>query len=228
MLKGICHISQIPVRAEPKSSSEMVSQLLYGETYKVLRKENEWFQIAMDFDGYVGWISNASFYDFIEVETVVQTSLHKVGFNNIIPGIPLISSLGSNIPFFEVNDKLKLLDLIKSFVGTPYLWGGRHYSGIDCSGFVQVTYKCIGVNLPRDASQQQKVGKALRFSDIKQGDLVFFQKNEKIGHVGIALNNKEIIHAHGMVRIDKLTKKGIINSATSELTHQYYSAKRVR
>ncbi len=232
MDRGICHLSQIPLRADPKSSSEMVSQLLFGETYVILEQHEEWSLVQMDYDDYKGWLSKSSIHKIESLElkskTFLQTDFIQHS-TNFFTNQPLISSIGSE--FSEQtgsNNQSSVLELAKLFIGVPYLWGGRHFSGIDCSGFVQVVYKCSGVQLPRDASQQQKVGKAIAFMDLFEGDLVFFESNNRVTHVGIYMGNGQIIHSHGMVRVDELRKDGIFNLQTGEQSHSYYSAKRVR
>ena len=158
----------------------------------------------------------------------MQQELFEV---NRIEDRVLITSMGSRIPdVYAQNQEEKVLDpiqLAQRFLDVPYLWGGKTFAGVDCSGLVQVVFSCVDVQLPRDAWQQQKEGSAVRFEDIQRGDLVFFEKDFKVTHVGIADGEGGIIHAHGHVRHDQLDRKGIINESGS-LTHSYHSARRVR
>jgi cell wall-associated NlpC family hydrolase len=117
--------------------------------------------------------------------------------------------------------------LTEQWLNAPYLWGGRTILGVDCSGLVQVNYKMMCIDLPRDAWQQAQQGTTVKkLKDARCGDLAFFDDKEEIVHVGILLSNEQIIHASGKVRIDNIDKKGIINSETGKRTHFLESLKR--
>lgn len=91
-----------------------------------------------------------------------------------------------------------LVPFANKFLGLPYTWGGRSSFGYDCSGFVQMLYSKIGVNLQRDAKQQINDSrlKAVAQEDLEPGDLVFFGITEqRIGHVGMFIGNGQFIHA---------------------------------
>ena len=117
----------------------------------------------------------------------------------------------------------------RQYLNAPYLWGGRSVWGIDCSGLVQMSFLLNGYSLPRDAGQQAQIGETVHFiHEIKAGDLIFFDNEEgKIVHVGIALPNKNIIHASGQVRIDTLDHQGIFQQQTHLYTHQLRLIKRM-
>ena len=108
------------------------------------------------------------------------------------------------------------------FLNAPYLWGGKTPLGIDCSGFTQLVYKINGVKLKRDASDQALQGQTLSFiEESEPGDLAFFDDSEgNITHVGLLLENHRIIHASGMVRIDKIDQSGIFNIETQSHSHK--------
>lgn len=109
------------------------------------------------------------------------------------------------------------------------MWGGKTPFGIDCSGFTQMVYKINGYKLQRDATQQAAQGDTLSFiEECEPGDLAFFDNQEgKITHVGIVLQNHNIIHAHGCVRIDHLDHTGIFNSQLQKHTHKLRVLKKI-
>ena len=105
--------------------------------------------------------------------------------------------------------KEKIVENALMFLNSPYLWGGRSPLGVDCSGFSQIVYRLQGIDLPRDAYQQAKVGTTLSFvEESEPGDLAFFDNQEGIiTHVGIILKDNHIIHASGKVRIDRMDQQ---------------------
>ena len=116
-----------------------------------------------------------------------------------------------------------------TLLNTPYLWGGKGPLGIDCSGFTQLIYQLCGKQLPRDAYQQAELGDEIdTLTNTQTGDLAFFQNKEgKINHVGLILDNNEIIHASGKVRIDQLKEEGIYAKDFKKITHKMHSIKRI-
>lgn len=81
-----------------------------------------------------------------------------------------------------------------SMKGVPYLWGGNSSKGNDCSGFTQTAFMSSGIQLPRDARQQAKVGKPIIDDQLKEGDLLFFGTGDRITHVGISMGGDKFIH----------------------------------
>ena len=115
-----------------------------------------------------------------------------------------------------------------TFLNSTYLWGGKSVFGIDCSGFTQSVYKFLNIHLLRDAEQQATQGYLVGFlQQAHCGDLAFFDDEEgRIIHVGMLLNDHEIIHAAGKVRIDKIDTEGIINADTGLRTQRLRIIKR--
>lgn len=241
-------MSIVPLRLEPADTSEMVTQVLYGEYMKVLEERKNWSRIRLGFDKYEGWIDNKQF-EFISEEeyhllksTTVQLSTDLVDFiateEEQLIAIPMganVSSCSVLKHVFEgkaISGKLPKEQLINTallYLNVPYFWGGKTPFGIDCSGFTQMVYKLNGYTLQRDASQQATQGEALSFiEESEPGDLAFFDNAEgQITHVGIIMEDNYIIHAHGKVRIDRLDHSGIFNYEKRAHTHKLRVIKRI-
>jgi cell wall-associated NlpC family hydrolase len=250
---GICNLAIIPIRAEASDRSEQVSQLLFGEHFKVIELTAKWAQVELAYDGYIGWIDVKQFQPISEENYTFlneTTSLLNADLIEYIttPNNQLMPiSLGASLSFLEnttintsnysfdgtkvsgIKPKSELLKTAFLYLNAPYLWGGKTPFGIDCSGFTQMVYKLNGVHLLRDASQQATQGVPLSFiEESEPGDLAFFDNEEgKIIHVGIMMENNYIIHASGKVRIDRLDHLGIYNAETNRHTHKLRVIKKV-
>lgn len=99
-----------------------------------------------------------------------------------------------NLPNDLSSVRQKIVDLAKSQLGVPYVWGGTAWGkGMDCSGFVQQVYKQVGINLPRTSQQQSAQLKVIPLSQAKPGDLVFWGGQGSAYHIAIYVGNNQII-----------------------------------
>ena len=249
MKYGFCALPVVPMRAEASDRSEMVSQLLFGDTFVVEEYSEKWTLIVVDFDGYRGWVDTKQlcFLSMEDCEKVKAWSavqhelLTVVQVNNrglLLPMGSRLPSAGDSIPNGisveympnTVANQLDIQTIAQQWLGTPYLWGGKTCLGVDCSGFTQTVFKVCGIKLLRDASQQATQGCAVDdFADIQPGDLCFFHNADgRIIHVGIFAGCGCIIHASGCVRIDTLDTHGIYNTSLQCYTHTLSSIRRMR
>lgn len=205
---GFCHLAVVPCRAEPSDRSEMVSQLLFGETLEVIERKENWVKIRMVYDDYECWIDvkqflPISYHTFMRCNFTMNeccTDLVQVVVDSQTQE-PTPILLGSSLPNIqggefsiddrnfnfegniglpsEPNKRDIIIEYAYNYLGSPYLWGGRSPFGIDCSGFVQVVYKMSGIKLKRDAGQQAEYGTTLSFVEEAQpGDLAFFDNED--------------------------------------------------
>lgn len=248
MQYGICKLSIVPVRILPADTSEMVTQLLYGEYFKILEERGKWSKIRIAFDSFEGWISNSQLFKLNEevyeelsratriyssdlIEFISETS----GDLTAIPMGAVLNYARDNKFSFEGNflsgikDKSNLINSALLYLNTPFLWGGKSPFGIDSSGLAQMVYMLNGYSLLRDSAQQARQGEALSFiEECEPGDLAFFDDNDgNIIHVGILMKDNYIIHADGKVRIDRIDHSGIYNAELKKHTHQLRVIKKI-
>ncbi len=207
-MHGICHLGVVPCRFEPSDKSEMVTQLLFGETFEIIKQEGKWLQIRITLDGYECWIDEKQYLpltpELFDRESVFPATcsadlvdlVTKTADNTLTPVLA-----GSTLPSYEhgkltvgeeafsfdgeithpLSENIPTLvaEYATVFLNAPYLWGGRSVFGIDCSGFTQVVFKMAGIKLKRDAYQQAEQGTTLSFIEEAQtGDLAFFDNEE--------------------------------------------------
>jgi len=205
----------INVYKRPDIKSEIVTQLLYGETFKKLKKKGAWIKIKNDFDNYKGFIKYKKFPpNEKNTHKIYNLEANLYSRPNIKKKIKKKLSFGSKIKieekrndFYRFNklwiEKKNLKELayktkrpfknIDKFKNTKYFWGGKHFSGVDCSGLIQLFLNFNNRYCPRDAKDQIKYfKKKIKFKYIKKNDLIFWK-----GHVAIAISKNSLIHAYG-------------------------------
>jgi hypothetical protein len=248
---GICTLGVIPVFRTPEITGNIINQLLFGETFEVIEQQGILAQVRSAHDQYEGWIDSRQ-SETIGVEEFTYLADHNHAVIQDLAAVVIRGGIefpvvkGGTLPQdehgrFSINadeyifrgtslqppqgplESSHLMTIARSYLNCPYFWGGRSPFGIDCSGFVQTVFKCLGIKLKRDACQQVHQGKEItHLSDAKTGDLAFFTSIAKgVPHVGIVWPQGQIIHAAARVRIDQLDATGIYSNAEEKYTHRF-------
>ena len=220
----------------PSEVSEITSQIIYGEKFKVLSKNKSWLKIETSFDNYIGYIRDEN-YSGDHSPTHKIFSLKVNIFNKqknktkyFLPFASKISIIQENKKFVEfeknkwiLKKDIKKIDVIekdylkilKLFLRTKYVWGGKTYKGIDCSAILQLFYYYNNIFYPRDTKDQLRYSKSnVKTKIFKKGDVLFWD-----GHVAICVNAKKLIHAY------KPEKKVLIMSITKTIDRIERTAK---
>ena len=231
------NLSFINVYKKKNTKSKIVTQLLYGETFKKLKKVGSWIKIKNDIDNYKGYIKFKKFLpNQKNTHKVFDLSAKLYSKPNSKYKIKTKLSFGSKIKVLKKKGKYykfdnlwidkknlkkinitskNLFDNINKFRNIKYKWGGKHFSGVDCSGLVQL---CLNYNnkfFPRDTKDQVKyLKKKIKLKSIRKNDLIFWK-----GHVAVAISKSKLIHAYGPF------KKVVIMSINKTINKIYRTAK---
>lgn len=256
-MHGLVNLPIVPVRLYASETSELTSQLLYGELIEIIETDELWYFVSNQTDQYSGWVDRKMikiiddiefnsinsakpiiisnpFMEYFESETSEKyylpagSALHKHNKGSFVLNSKKIDLQSYYLEDLYGLNSQHLIYIAKQFLNAPYLWGGKSILGIDCSGLVQLSFYICGMKLPRDASHQLIFGVQVDFlTDAKAGDLAFFENAQgQISHVGILINNHQIIHASGWVKIENIDAYGIISSISGEYTHTLSVIKR--
>ena len=197
----------------PNRRSEVTSQILYGERFKILLKRKGWIKIKSLYDRYVGFIKNKNYVSKLEISHKVINIEANI-FKNSNTKTKRTLHFGSKLSVlekrngfarFEKNQWVKSKDIkkithkeknfvkiLKLFLKTKYVWGGKTNKGIDCSALLQIFFYYNNLFYPRDTKDQIKYSKKKISKKFKKGDIIFWE-----GHVAICINSKKLIHAYG-------------------------------
>ena len=194
--------------------SEVTSQILYGEEFKILSKNKNWIKIKSLFDNYVGYIKNKNYVKIYKPTHKVyslKAFIYNKPYNKTKTFLPFASKFSiidenKNFIQFDKNKWLKKKDIkninhkekdflkkLRLFLKTKYVWGGKTCRGIDCSALLQLFYYYNNSFYPRDTKDQIRYStKQLKRKVFKKGDIIFWK-----GHVAVCINSKKLIHAYG-------------------------------
>ena len=207
----------INLHKKPSIKSEVVTQMIYGESFSILKRSKKWLKIKIKEDGYNGFVKNRKFSKFLKPTHKVNILKSKIyEFPNKRKKINEIP-FGSKIKVVEIKknflrfskgwinkNDVKLVSYkeknpfkkISIFKNIKYKWGGKSFKGIDCSALIQIFLNFNNKFCPRDAKDQVKFFKKnIKLKKIKKNDIIYWK-----GHVAVALSNKKLIHAYGPMR----------------------------
>ena len=194
--------------------SPISSQILYGEKFKILSKKRGWLKIKTSFDNYIGYIKNKNYTDehkpthkiFVLKANIYNKQKNKT--KDFLPFASRILMIQENKKFIEFeknrwikkNDIKKInhiekdyLKILKLFLKTKYVWGGKSYGGIDCSAILQLFFYYNNKFYPRDTKDQIRYSvKKNKEGIFIKGDIIFWK-----GHVAVCINSQKLIHAYG-------------------------------
>ncbi len=210
-----------PILRRPRFNAALDTEALFGETVVVYDDHEGWSWVQLETDKYVGYLPTSALGDEVAEAThrvsVPRTMLFpepdiKSGPVQFISLNTPLSATSERDGFLELAQyrgfvfkrhvtpwnefQSDFVSVAETFLGTPYLWGGRQSLGLDCSGLVQMSLAATGYAAQRDSyMQEQSLGTALDCLDttaLRRGDLVFWP-----GHVAIVFDGDRFIHANG-------------------------------
>ncbi len=239
MQPGVIRVPLAPIRAAADDCAEMVTQGLFGQhlQWELVSDAPGWASVVLKDDGYSGYTDVkllASAPEAIEAfsgeSNMLTAPLTTLEWEGRPYHLPAGSSVPSGlIPHVPPRTESPI-DAAHTFLGAPYLWGGKSVLGMDCSGLTQLACALHGQAIPRDASQQWASLDQERkpFESLAHGDLVFFHKADplKVTHVGFAwlngVGSPHVLHASGEVRLDPLQPDGILRDGA--ISHKWTGA----
>ena len=187
-LRAVINTDVLNVRTEPNTDAKIWTQIVKDERYPVLAQLDGWVQIELDSvdeeDGSEG--------DKAYISTRDNNVEVRYALNEAIKFSPAEEAANA-----AASRRSKVVNYALQFVGNPYVWGGTSLTkGADCSGFTMQVMKQFGVSLPHYSGAQAKMGKPVKSSEMRPGDLIFYANSGgTVNHVAMYIGNGQIVHA---------------------------------
>ena len=177
-LMAIVNTDMLNARTEPSTDSKIWTQISNNERYPVLKQIDGWIEIELE--------ENSSAYvstDFVDVRYALPEA---------IKFSPLEEKANA-----QASLRTQIVNYALQFLGNPYVWGGTSLTkGADCSGFTLSVYAHFGIGLPHYSGSQAGMGKAVKSSEMRPGDLIYYADSKgTINHVAMYIGNGQIVHA---------------------------------
>ena len=186
-LKAVIRTDVLNVRTEPSTDAKIWTQIVKDERYSVVAQLDGWVQIELDsVDAEDGSETDKAYISTRDNNVEVRYALNEaIKFSPDEIAASNAASLRSRI----VNYALQ-------FVGNPYVWGGTSLTnGVDCSGFTMKVLQNFGVSLPHYSGSQAQMGKGIKSSEMRPGDLIFYAgSNGRVNHVAMYIGNGQVVH----------------------------------
>lgn len=218
---GTISASSVNVRSKPDISSEVLAKYDEGKKLDVYEHSGDWYRVSIG-EGRYGWINK----EYIVVRNItVSRGLTSEAKPPVEIDEPSDETANETDDVNVSELRQQIVDYAKKFQGVRYVYGGTSPKGFDCSGFVQYVFKHFDISLERTAADMGQHGTKIDRSELKKGDLVFFDTNgglNAIEHVGIYIGGGKFIHASSGSSAHKV----IISSLTSGFYDKSYMRSR--
>jgi len=205
-----------------------VDKNIYNDNKDYQIKSN-WYWVISKFANLKSNIDNETMVSF---GSLIPCFNDNNNFFTILPNKEKIIIDKRSIVKYGSTITLKhIINYSQKLIGIPYLWGGKSVFGFDCSGLLQAIMKVGNILLPRDTKDQinSKVLQKIKFSNILCGDIIFFEKNNLIVHVGLYVDNEIFIHSSGCVKYGSINKNSkYFSNELENLDYKFYRLKNVK
>jgi len=209
--------SIINLYKKPSIKSEVVTQMIYGDSFSISQKNKKWLKIKIKEDNYKGYIQSKNYSEYLKPSHKINKlnariykfpnktiKINELSFGSKIKVIDKknqfykfakgwINKKDTNIISFKEKNYFNKINIFKNI---KYKWGGKSFKGIDCSALIQIFLQFNNKFCPRDAKNQVRYFKKnIKLINIKKNDIIYWKS-----HVAVALNNKKLIHAYGPMK----------------------------